>query len=216
MSSSVKRPTGHHHGDLRPVLEEAALELVSERGAKGFSLAEVCRRAGVSVAAPYKHFADRDELLAVIARRGYEEQRRRYLHAMESNLEPVAQLAAFADAYVQFAAQERALFEIMFAAGLDKTRYPELAEAGAALFAVLDEPARQLRGSHAAARGLILDVAAAAHGWATFLVEGVLADEADPLATARKHASLAARALVAADAGMRRRSTGSARPRNPR
>ena len=209
MTPPVKRPTGHHHGDLRPALEEAALGLIAEQGAKGFALAEVCRRAGVSVAAPYKHFADRDELLAVIARRGYEEQRRRYLEAMKSNLGPVAQMAAFADAYVQFAVEERALFETMFAAGLDKARYPELAAAGAALFAVLDEPARQLRGNVAAARALILDVTAAAHGWATFLLEGVLADEGDPLAFARRRASLAAKVL-AAD-GMKRRSADTGR-----
>ena len=65
VSSPVKpRPVGHHHGDLRNALLRATLELVGERGPHGFTLAETSRRAGVSVAAPYKHFADRESLLA--------------------------------------------------------------------------------------------------------------------------------------------------------
>ena len=58
MTEHVKRPSGQHHGDLRRALEEAALELVVTKGVGGFSMAEASRRAGVSVAAPYKHYAD--------------------------------------------------------------------------------------------------------------------------------------------------------------
>src|ERR1700754_3368808 len=101
---ATPRPTGQHHGDLRNALERAALELVAERGAHGFTLAEASRRAGVSVAAPYKHFADKDALLAELARKGYEQQYDRFAAAMSGETGPVEQLAAFAAAYVQFAA----------------------------------------------------------------------------------------------------------------
>lgn len=103
MNSPVKRrPTGQHHGDLRNALLRAALELVTERGPHGFTLAETSRRAGVSVAAPYKHFADRETLLAELATSGYREQRSRFAEAVSGSDEPVEQLASFASAYVRF------------------------------------------------------------------------------------------------------------------
>ena len=58
---------GYHHGDLRAALIDGAVELIAERGAGGFSVAELSRRIGVTVAAPYRHFASRDELLAAVA-----------------------------------------------------------------------------------------------------------------------------------------------------
>jgi AcrR family transcriptional regulator len=197
VNAEVKRPSGRHHGDLRRVLEEAALELVAEKGPRGCTLAEVSRRAGVSVAAPYKHFADRDALLAALVQKGYVEQRERYEAAMKRKSDPADQLAAFAQAYVQFAADHRPMFELTFAAGLDKSKYPELIEAGAALFGLLLEPARRLRRTDQEARNLVLAVAAAAHGFAVFVLEGVLlGSPAQAVIQARKQAAASARALV--------------------
>src|SRR5579863_6539240 len=62
----------YHHGDLRTALIDAAVSLIAERGVRGFSLAEASRRVGVSSAAPYRHFADRDDLLAAVAVRALE------------------------------------------------------------------------------------------------------------------------------------------------
>lgn len=190
VSNEVKRPSGRHHGDLRRILEEAALDLVAEGGPKACTLAEVSRRAGVSVAAPYKHFADRDALLAALVQKGYAEQRDRYVAAMKRKVEPAEQLAAFARAYVEFAAERRPMFELTFAAGLDKTKYPELLKAGAELFEVLREPARKLRNTEAGSRELVLAVAAAAHGLAVFVLEGVLLNvsQAKDLAASSAHA----------------------------
>jgi AcrR family transcriptional regulator len=189
VNSRVKRPSGQHHGDLRRVLEEAALELVAEGGPKACTLAEVSRRAGVSVAAPYKHFADRDALLAALVQKGYAEQRERYAAAMKRTKEPAEQLAAFARAYVQFAAERRPMFELTFAAGLDKTKYPELLQAGDELFEVLQAPARKLRNTESESRDLVLTVAAAAHGFAVFVLEGVLVNvsQAKDLAASTAH-----------------------------
>lgn len=161
---SHRRPTGIHHGDLRDALEEAALALVGERGPHGFTLAEACRRAGVSVAAPYKHFADREALLAALAMKGYEEQRRRYRTALAAHTDPAEQVAAFAVAYVRFAAEERALFDITFMAGLDKSRHPELARAGSALHDDLMPVTGRLAPDTEEAFELLVQVAAAAHG----------------------------------------------------
>jgi AcrR family transcriptional regulator len=198
MPPIVKRPSGQHHGDLRNALEEAALSLIAEAGPRGFTLAEASRRAGVSVAAPYKHYADRDSLLAALARRAYAEQARRFTAAMARADDPAGQLACFAAEYVAFAAEERALFEITFAAGLDKSSYPDLAQAGDEVLAILTAPAAQLRASPAEARDLVLTIAATAHGTAVFLLEGVFGPIPAATGPARRRAAAAARAITAA------------------
>src|SRR3974377_613042 len=64
---------GYHHGNLKEALIRAALALIAQKGTAGFTFAEAARWAGVSPAAPYRHFSDRDELLADVARRGFEQ-----------------------------------------------------------------------------------------------------------------------------------------------
>lgn len=191
------RPSGTHHGDLRNALEQAALALVAEKGAHGFTLAEACRRAGVSVAAPYKHFADRDALLVSLALKGYEKQRRRYRSALAAHTEPVEQLAAFAAAYVRFAIEERALFAITFLAGLDKIRHPELAEAGSLLHDDLTPVTGQITGDAESALDLLVQVAAAAHGLALFHQQDMLPGDRSSPDWAEDQAARAARALAA-------------------
>ena len=66
-------PRGYHHGNLKEALVRAALELIAEKGPAGFTFADAARWAGVSPAAPYRHFRDRDELLSDVARRGFEQ-----------------------------------------------------------------------------------------------------------------------------------------------
>src|SRR5881409_1724665 len=66
-------PRGYHHGNLKEALLRAALELIAKKGPAGFTFAEAARWAGVSAAAPYRHFRDRDELLASVALRGFQQ-----------------------------------------------------------------------------------------------------------------------------------------------
>ncbi|MEV7602637.1 TetR/AcrR family transcriptional regulator [Kitasatospora sp. NPDC089797] len=197
MSPPVKRrPTGHHHGDLRNALLRAALELVGERGPHGFTLAEASRRAGVSVAAPYKHFADRETLLAELATQGYREQRSRFAEAVGGSEDPVEQLAAFAAAYVRFAAEEPALFDVTFHAGLDKARFPALASAGDELSGLLLPVARRLAPDPDDAFDLLLRVAGAAHGLAVFLRQGLFGAAGTALADTEDRAARTARAIA--------------------
>ena len=76
----------YHHGDLREALIAAALEMISERGLAGFAVAELARAVGVSQGAPYRHFRDRNALVAEIARRGFEQ--------LAADLEAAVALAA--------------------------------------------------------------------------------------------------------------------------
>ncbi|MFD7996740.1 TetR/AcrR family transcriptional regulator [Streptomyces mexicanus] len=197
MISSVKRrPSGRHHGDLRNALLRAALDLVAEHGPHGFTLAEASRRAGVSVAAPYKHFADRDALLAELATAGYREQAERFAAALAGSDEPREQLAAFAAAYVRFAAERSALFDATFHAGLDKSRYPDLSAAGDALVDLLLPPARALSRDEDEAVDLLLRVAGVAHGLAVFLRQGLFGVAADALPETEARAVRTARAIT--------------------
>src|SRR2546421_12815494 len=112
-------PRGYHHGNLREALLRAALELIAQKGPAGFTFAEAARWAGVSPAAPYRHFRDRDELLANVALRGFDQFEHSLAQAW-SDGRPTA-LAAFeriGRAYLEFARTEPAYYSAMFEAGI--------------------------------------------------------------------------------------------------
>ncbi|MET9532423.1 MULTISPECIES: TetR/AcrR family transcriptional regulator [unclassified Streptomyces] len=197
MSSPVKRRlTGQHHGDLRNALLRAALDLVAEHGPHGFTLAGASRRAGVSVAAPYKHFADRETLLAELATTGYREQRKRFAAAVATGGDPAEQLASFASAYVRFAAEEPALFDITFHAGLDKSRFADLAAAGDEVAGLLLPIARELTADADDAYDLLLRIAGAAHGLAEFFRQGLFGAGSETLTETEEKAARTARAIT--------------------
>lgn len=116
----------YHHGDLRAALIDTAIEIIGERGVRGFSLAEASRRLGVASSAPYAHFADRDDFLAAVAVHGYEMFNTRFLPEMNQFPDPAERLAAGVRAYVRFAGTHRSLFEVIFVAALDKADHPEV------------------------------------------------------------------------------------------
>src|SRR5262252_1581225 len=129
---------GYHHGDLKEALIRAALDLISEKGPGGFTFAEAARAAGVSPAAPYRHFRDRDALIADVALRGFE-LFTAHLEEAWNNGRPDA-FRAFENvghAYLAFARDEPAYYSAMFEAGVPLDGNPELREAGDAAFAVL-------------------------------------------------------------------------------
>ncbi|MVU77185.1 TetR family transcriptional regulator [Nocardia sp. ET3-3] len=105
--------TPYHHGDLPAALVRAAIELLEEGGSNELSLRAAARRAGVSIAAPYRHFADRQALLSAVAAVGYRELAAHLIGAHPAP-ETVEDLAAIAVAYVQFAMQRPGLFRVMF------------------------------------------------------------------------------------------------------
>jgi len=112
--AAAPRRLRYHHGELRPALLAAALEVLQERGASGVSLREVARRAGVSHAAPAHHFSDKAALLTAVAVQGFERFHTALERAGVGVPHPVAALGATGRAYVQFAARHRTEFELMF------------------------------------------------------------------------------------------------------
>jgi AcrR family transcriptional regulator len=123
--------TPYHHGDLPAALLRAAMEILEESGATELSLRAVARHAGVSAAAPYRHYADRNALLSAIAAVGYRELAT-HLSDTSSSPSTVDDLAAIAVAYVQFALQRPGLFRVMFVEPCDPDS-PERAAATAAI-----------------------------------------------------------------------------------
>jgi len=109
----------YHHGDLRAACLRAARELLEEEdGSAGLSLRAVARRAGVSATAPYRHFTDREALVAAVAAQGYRELAG-FLAAAHPSPGTPEELAAVALAYVRFALDHPALFRVMFAEPCD-------------------------------------------------------------------------------------------------
>ena len=138
-------PRGYHHGNLKETLIRAALELIAQKGPAGFTFAEAARWAGVSPAAPYRHFRDRDELLGNVALRGFEKFEQTLTRAWDDGRPDVfAALDRFGKAYLEFARTEPAFYAAMFEAGIPPSTSPELREAGDRAFAVLRGAAEKL------------------------------------------------------------------------
>jgi AcrR family transcriptional regulator len=133
------RRDSYHHGDLKRALTSAALSLVAERGPKGFSLTEAARRAGVSAAAPYRHFADKAHLLATVAEQGFVDLHTTLSTATQAASDPVARLIEIGRAYVRWAVTHPDQYRVMFGADTDKTQYPSLGIAAEQAFGELLE-----------------------------------------------------------------------------
>lgn len=129
---------GYHHGNLREALVRAALKLIAEKGPAGFTFAEAARAAGVSPAAPYRHFRDRDALVADVARRGFETFAAELERAWDKGRPaPRAAFDRVGRAYLDFARREPALFAAMFESGVSFADVPQVRDSGERAFAVL-------------------------------------------------------------------------------
>jgi AcrR family transcriptional regulator len=138
-------PRGYHHGNLKEALLRAALELIAQKGPAGFTFAEAARWAGVSPAAPYRHFRDRDELLANVALRGFHQFEAALARAWDEGRPDVFfALDRLGRAYLDFARSEPAYYSAMFEAGIPAGENPELRDAGDRAFAVLRAAAEKL------------------------------------------------------------------------
>ncbi|MBV9238764.1 MAG: TetR/AcrR family transcriptional regulator [Xanthobacteraceae bacterium] len=180
-------PRGYHHGNLKEALMRAALDLIAEKGPGGFTFAEAARSAGVSPAAPYRHFRDRDELLASVALRGFGQFETALTQAWDNGRpHPFTAFERLGRAYLAFARTEPAYYSAMFEAGVPLDANPELREAGERAFAVLRTAAEALIAStplkaRPPALMLALHVWALAHGIASLFGRGDAARRALPM-----------------------------------
>jgi AcrR family transcriptional regulator len=167
----LKKP--YHHGELRQALIDAARALVNERGESGFSLSDACRKAGVSTAAPYRHFADKQEILIEVAAQGFADMASR--NRMEAQRHPEGsseRIVALGWVYFTFATNEPALFRLMFAGLSDED---DLAAHGRDCFAYVVEEivgfcaANRIEGD---AWRIALELWAVVHGATSLTIDG--------------------------------------------
>jgi AcrR family transcriptional regulator len=169
---------GYHHGNLKEALVRAALELIAEKGPFGFTFADAARWAGVSPAAPYRHYSDREELMADVAKRGFEEFEQALRKAWDGGeKDPVRSFEKLGRAYLDFARKHPAYYSAMFEAGVPIAKNPELREAGERAFNVLRGAAEKLvanapDGKRPPAAMMALHVWALSHGIASLFARG--------------------------------------------
>jgi AcrR family transcriptional regulator len=185
----------YHHGDLRAALIDTAMELIAERGVHGFSLAEASRRLGVAVSAPYRHFADRAELLVAAGVRASEALVAAIAAETAAATTPEDELIGAVRGYVRFAVEQRAGFEAIFGV---KTDHPELERALRPVAEAYHAAALALAGGDAAtAEALATAIATTAHGYATMLQR-----DPDSAKAVVDQAGAATRALIAGRAAL--------------
>jgi AcrR family transcriptional regulator len=136
---------GYHHGNLKEALLQAALDLIATKGAAGFTFADAARSAGVSPAAPYRHFRDRDELLSNIAQRGFEQFESALSEAWDDGRpDTVSAFERVGKAYLAFAREKPAFYSAMFESGLAADVSAPLQAAAERAFAVIRAAAERL------------------------------------------------------------------------
>jgi len=187
----------YHHGDLKHALVEAALVALTEGGTDALGLRDLARRVGVSPAAPYRHFRDKQALIQAVAAAGFA----RFLATIEAATTdgtPVEHLAAMAEAYVGFALANPALYRLMFSAELGRFEDRGLREAAEAAYSSLAVAAARVDTKTPAEAAI--SAWAFVHGLAMLLLDnqllGVTPSTAGPLVRvlARRHAAELGRA----------------------
>lgn len=187
MSSDVERqkPKPYHHGDLRYALIQAGLEMLAEGGAAALELRKVARRAGVSHAAPYRHFVDKQALIAAINEEGFRQLAQRIRNTLrESSDDSLEQLQAIARAYVLFARENPWLMREMYSGlSIEREAFPSLQSASKAVFHIYAEVVERgqeqgsiVEGDPAALAGVLWSVL---HGVAILVIENQMRPYAD-------------------------------------
>ena len=133
----MRRRKPYHHGNLREALLAAAIRLIAEVGPTAFTLREVARRAGVSHNAPYRHFRDRDDLMAAVAAQGFGELTQAMAEAAAAETDPLKRLKRAGLGYVTFALRRPEHFTVMFDAPISERNHPDSAAAGKQAFGAL-------------------------------------------------------------------------------
>ena len=157
----------YHHGELAPSLREAARAILEEEGLDALSLRSVARRAGVSHAAPYRHYASREALLADVAADGLAQLRTELAQAAAVLGDRAERIVLIGGAYLRFASRHAGLLRLMFGSELpNRADFPGLAEATA----LIGEDIGRALGDPAAG----LAAWAAMHGLALLILENVI------------------------------------------
>jgi AcrR family transcriptional regulator len=186
-----RKASGYHHGALQAALIRSAREILESEGYEALTLRAAARRAGVSQAAPYNHFADKAALLASIAAQGFKEFAVAMRHEVDAAADPEARLNAAGIAYVAFATSNPGLFKLMFGSNVHQSSGdPDLDAARNSAYEVLRGAvhAVQMAGPGASAPEELESLRswALVHGLATMINEGTIAPRIYGASSARE------------------------------
>jgi AcrR family transcriptional regulator len=171
LAMSTSKRDGYHHGDLRAALLRAAADMLREGGPAAITLREAARRAGVSPTAPYRHFAEKEALLAALATDGFRDLGKALAAATS---EKSAGLNRAGEAYVRFALANPARFRLMFGHGVSSMpEHPELMAAALQTFEALTGMVARNGGDKLAA----IKAWSQVHGLADLLIERMIPGE---------------------------------------
>ncbi|WP_223646326.1 TetR/AcrR family transcriptional regulator [Corallococcus sp. EGB] len=191
----------YHHGDLRQALVDAAVGLIAEEGFSALTLREVARRAGVTHAAPYRHFADKEALLEAVAHEGFRAMAREMRERMAPHASPLERLHEAGVAYVLFAVRHPPHFRVMFGPHFTRPRSPpQMVEGEADAFRLLvdtieaGQAAGLLRAGES--RPLTLTAWSLVHGLASLFVDRQLDESLRGVEAAEALARVQTRLLV--------------------
>lgn len=189
LSGMADRP--YHHGDLRAALLQSAERTLAERGPAALSLRELAREAGVSHAAPGRHFKDKQALLDALALNGFQRLRAALEQAARPGESTEAYLLALARAYVGFALHNAALLDLMYARKHDADISEQLSAAVGDLLAIvlhaIAEGQRQGEIAEGDPAAIALTVASTLHGFASFSADDTAGDVDENLETVVQH-----------------------------
>jgi AcrR family transcriptional regulator len=190
----------YHHGNLAAELIEASFGLLAEHGLAEFSVAKVARALGVSTASPYRHFADRDHLLAAVAAQAARELAGRVRDDAEAaGDDAVEAFAVTAGTYVRYVAERGAGFSIIFSPELTRLQVGELAQARRALMDLLFDLAHATGLAPTGEDALVLleRHLVAAHGYTALFDDGFFATRNPTVASIAERATQTTRTLLA-------------------
>jgi len=199
----IRLKQGYHHGDLRNALVSEALRLLEQAGHSDFALRDLARRVGVSAAALYAHFADKNALLAAVAAAGFIRLKAALESAIGSDGDPAEQFLAMGSAYVRFGMDHPALYKLMFASEelpAKRGEYPDLQAAAEAAFDLLTGMLARmqrraiLRPGNPEADGL--SVWAHVHGLTSLIITGHVECAGDPAPPAAEVVTLSLTTLL--------------------
>jgi AcrR family transcriptional regulator len=185
---------GYHHGDLRAALILAGIELIAEKGFAGLSVAEAARRTGVSAAAPYRHFGNREEFLLAIATEAGRAMGDQLERALGQTDDPLEQIEAITETYVTFMIAHKAGFDLVFAAELRDCDNGELRTAGRHVIDLFMSPCIAVSPDMVRAIELSESLWTTAHGFAGLYLTGFWTEPDYVAGAARRTARLLAQA----------------------
>jgi len=177
----MKKKKSYHHKNLHPALLQMTAQIIEEEGLAKVTMRELARRLDVSRTAPYRHFTDKNTLLAAVAEQKFQGLNLALLKAFEVSSDPLDQLAYMAETYIRFAVANYELYLLMFSEDLEHgARYPGLAEAADETFALLAQSVASCQEAGTFKMGDPTWLAYAAwstlHGMVALLMEGKLVD----------------------------------------